>query len=422
MNICTRYQCDTCDTSIDCRIGMSNRTVQPFQFACPECHEQITFTLGRDDLEGATEIKEFDGPFTGENHFVDLHLDFPVSFDKYEQGNTAFMRVVSSIGQESFYHLSSRLNLLNMLGDQHRNLRRLISQYKQGNVKAFEKVLKGLTDLDFVKLKSHKQEDIIAALYSATSIMSSPLTIHEHNKELSEGVPNILLKLHSVHNEKLTEFFDSILQTGFLKTAHHDTISLYPKLIKLELPLRPALYYDYSVQDLGDVPARVSNADFDTCNNTYKDLAEVYSRQLVLVAGLNNLINRGDFNLFSDDIRLSKKTGNVVKDFSSLVEYANVDLGRKLAAIDDSFYKFDEDAIDNRLRNGIAHYKYVYNEATQVITYSSSKEGLTRDKTIDMSFMLFLRKMLLLFREVHSLNHIIKALLYHSVLILKKEV
>ncbi|HHF0540728.1 TPA: hypothetical protein ACPHTZ_004795, partial [Vibrio alginolyticus] len=79
-------------------------------------------------------------------------------------------------------------------------------------------------------------------------------------------------------------------------------------------------------------------------------------------------------------------------------------------------------AIDTRLRNGIAHYKYEYDEATQIITYSSAKEGLTRDKTIEMSFMLFLRKMLLLFREVHSLNHIIKALLYHCVLVLKKDV
>ncbi|PWI34224.1 hypothetical protein DI392_03660 [Vibrio albus] len=422
MNICTRYKCDTCDTLIDCRIGFSNRDVQPFQFACPECGEQITFTLGLDNLEGATEIKEFEGPFTGENPFVDLHLDFPVSFDSYKQGETAFMRVVSSIGQDSFYHLSSRLDLLNRLGEHHRSLKRLISQYKRGNIKGFEKVIKGLDDLDFIKLKSHKNEDVVAALYSATSVISSPLTIYEHNKELSEEMPKLLFKLYNEHYDNLNEFFDSLLNTGFLKTVHHDTISLYPRLIKLELPLRPALYYDYAEEELGDVPARVSTQSFDTCNDTYKDLAEVYSRQLVLVAGLNNMIHRGDFNLFSDDVRLSKKKGDVIKAFSSLDDYANVDLGKKLTAIDDSFFKFDENAIDNRLRNGIAHYKHDYNEATQIITYSSAKEGLTRDKTVEISFMTFLRKMLLLFREVHSLNHVIKALLYHTILILKKDI
>lgn len=422
MNICTRYQCDTCDTLIDCRIGFSNRDVQPLQFACPECSERITFTLGLDNLEGATEIKEFEGPFTGEKAFVDLHLDFPVPFDAYKQGETAFMRVVSSIGQDSFYHLSSRLELLNRLGGHHRSLRRLLSQYKRGNIKGFEKVIKGLDDLNFIKLKSHKNEDVIAALYSVTSVISSPLTIHEHNKELSEEMPKLLFKLYNEHNDNQNEFFNSLLNTGFLKTVHHDTISLYPRLIKLELPLRPALYYDYTEEELGDVPARVSTQSFDTCNDTYKDLAEVYSRQLVLVAGLNNLIHRGDFNLFSDDVRFSKKDGDVIKAFSSLDNYANVDLGKKLSAIDDSFFKFNENAIDNRLRNGIAHYKHDYNEATQIITYSSAKEGLTRDKTIEISFMTFLRKMLLLFREVHSLNHVIKALIYHVILILKKDI
>ncbi|PML93842.1 hypothetical protein [Vibrio breoganii] len=420
MNICTRYQCDTCDTLIDCRIGFSNRDVQPLQFACPECSEQITFTLGLDNLEGATEIKEFEGPFTGENPFVDLHLDFPVSFGAYKQGETAFMRVVSSIGQDSYYHLSSRLDLLNRLGEHHRSLKRLISQYKRGNIKGFEKIIKGLDGLDFIKPKSHKNEDVIAALYSATSAISSPLTIREHNKELSEEMPKLLHKLYNEHNDNLNEFFDSLLNTGFLKTVHHDTISLYPRLIKLELPLRPALYYDYAEEELGGVSARVSTQSFDTCNDTYKDLAEVYSRQLVLVAGLNNLIHRGDFNLFSNDVRLSKKNGDVIKAFSSLDHYANVDLGKKLSALDDSFFKFDENAIDNRLRNGIAHYKHEYNEAIQIITYSSAKEGLTRDKTIEISFMEFQRKMLLLFREVHSLNHVIKALLYHVTLILKK--
>lgn len=141
----------------------------------------------------------------------------------------------------------------------------------------------------------------------------------------------------------------------------------------------------------------------------------------MLIAGLNNLLHRGDFNLFSDEVRINKKTDEIIKAFSSLDNYADVDLGKKLSALDNSFFKFDENAIDNRLRNGIAHYKHEYNEVTQIITYSSAKEGLTRDKTIEITFMAFLRKMLLLFREVHSLNHVIKALLYHVVLIMKKD-
>jgi hypothetical protein len=234
-------------------------------------------------------------------------------------------------------------------------------------------------------------------------------------------MPKMLLLLHSRNNEALGEFFDSIIDSSFLKTTHLECISLYPKLIKLDLPLRPALYYDYTEEDLSAVSMRVSTSDFDTCNNTYKDLAEVYSRQLVLVAGLNNLLHRGDSDLFSDSVRLNNK-GNVIKNLSSLNDYANVDLGCKLNAIDDSFFKFNLDAIDTKLRNGIAHFKYDYDDAMQIITYSSAKEGLFREQTIEITFITFMRKMLLLFREVHSLNHLTKALLYHSIFILNKDV
>lgn len=82
MNIGKRFKCNICGEIIDCRIGMSNRDVQPFQFACPNCEERITFVLGSSagSLEGAEEIIDFDGPFKGEYPFVDLHLDFPVDF------------------------------------------------------------------------------------------------------------------------------------------------------------------------------------------------------------------------------------------------------------------------------------------------------------------------------------------------------
>ena len=79
-------------------------------------------------------------------------------------------------------------------------------------------------------------------------------------------------------------------------------------------------------------------------------------------------------------------------------------------------------AIDNRLRNGIAHYKYEYRESTQIITYYPAKEGMERVKSEEITFMEFLRNTLLLFREVHNLNHLIKATLYYGVLILNKNV
>lgn len=421
MNICKQFKCDTCDTLIDCRIGMSNRGVQPFQFACPTCEEVISFTIGADDgtLEGATDIIKFEGPFKGDNPFVDLHLDFPVSFGAYKIGDTAFMRAVAELGEESLGHLAQRLGILNKLYTKSRDLQRLVTQYKRGDIKSFKKVC---CTIPGVNLKSEEKQDIIAALYSATSIMSSPFTVHEHNAELSKEMPHILMQLYAANKDKTIEFLDTIAGNGFLKNLHHDCISLYPRIVELDLPLRAALYYDYvKPTKLGAIPARVSAADFNECSNLYKDLAEVYSRQLVLIAGLNNLIKRGDSDIFCPSVKLNKKGGDI-KDFSSLNNFANVDLGRKTDAIDDSFYAIDIKAMDNKLRNSIAHYKYEYKASSQLITFYPAKEGMSREKHHSLYFIEFMRKILLLFREVHSVNHVIKSLMYFRLFIQKRDI
>ena len=400
---------------------MSNREVQPFQFACPVCEERITFVLGTENgaLTGATDMIEFEAPFKGENHFVDLHLDFPVYFGKYEKGMTTFLRVVDEIGQDAYGHLAYRLEILNRLHPMKRDLERIITQYKQGDVNNFEKAC---TKIPGVKLKTHKKQDILAALYSATSIMSSPFTIHESNEELAKGFPNLYIHLHNECHDKTTIFIDEIVSSEFLKNLHHDCLSLYPKLIEFDLPLRPAFFYDYIQEDkYRPVPARVSTAYFDLCNNYYKDLAEVFARQLTLLAGLNNLLKRGDHNEFEPTSKLTKRQ-EIRKELISLNKFADVDLGNKIQFIDDCFYSIDMNAIDNRLRNGIAHYKYEYRESTQIITYYPAKEGMERVKSEEITFMEFLRKTLLLFREVHNLNHLIKATLYYGVLILNKNV
>lgn len=79
------------------------------------------------------------------------------------------------------------------------------------------------------------------------------------------------------------------------------------------------------------------------------------------------------------------------------------------------FYKIDETAIDNRLRNGTAHYKYEHKESTQVITYYPFKEGMNRENAQEITFIEFTRKSLPLFREVLNLNHLIKTTLYYCV-------
>lgn len=421
MNICKCLQCNTCGTHIDCRIGMSNRDVQPFQFACPTCEERISFVFGTQDgeLTGATEVEDFEGPFNGANPFVDLHLDFPAYFGKYEMGMTTFLRVTRELGHAGYQHLNQRLDMLNLLHALEKELRSTITQYKRGDIQNFSKTC---VKIPGVVLKSTKQQDVLAALYTSTTVMSSPFTIREHNEEVSKKSSKLFMWLHQHHRENTLRFIEEILGNNFLKNLHHDCLSLYPKLVSMDLPFRPAFFYDYAeAEHLGQIPARLSTADFDECSNFYKDLAEVFARQLTFLAGVNNLIKRGDSDHFEPALKFTKAQ-KVRPELESLNAFANVDLGSKLAFIDDCFYRVDMDAVDNKLRNGIAHYKYEYKESTQLVTYYPGKEGMNREKYHEISFMGFIRKSLLLFREVHNVNHIMKAAFFYCILVLGKKI
>lgn len=183
---------------------------------------------------------------------------------------------------------------------------------------------------------------------------------------------------------------------------------IYPRIFDLELPLRSALYLDVDpTYDADTLPLRISTGDFEKHKEIYKDISELLSRLLVLVAGVNNLIHRSDHNSFKTKI-------------STLNDFANVAFGQKTNHLDDCWYSALDDSIDNQFRNAIAHYKTEYDESTQIITYYTGKKGMDKGDENQSMYLDFVRKVLISYREMHRLHHLVKNLLYYRVLILKK--
>ena len=59
MNTCMTITCETCEQDIDCRIGYSNRRIQPLAFSCPHCDSQLGITL--DTSRAPRSEFDFDG-------------------------------------------------------------------------------------------------------------------------------------------------------------------------------------------------------------------------------------------------------------------------------------------------------------------------------------------------------------------------
>ena len=392
---------------------MSNRDIQPLRFACQTCGQGIdlTFRPGGKDVEGATPI-ESKAPFDEETNFVDLHLDFPVTFEKYEMGMTPFMKASRRIGIEEMQLHGGRLNFLDSSRDDRRVFATMLKHYKRGKITPFRMVGERKFKL---KLASEKPQDFNAALYSLLAIMMWPYALPGDNEDTVNLFLTTTEPLHNKSRQAFEAFISDVIDTEFLTKLQHDCLSIYPKMLEAELALRPVLFLDFDEEyKSAPIAMRVSTSDFETYKDLYKDISEIISRQLVLVDGINNLIKRADHNAFKPGIGLTKAG----KDFTpkTLDEFAKIDLGRKLTFIDDNWYQFKDGGADNQLRNAIAHFKTEYDDIRQLITYYPSKEGLEAKKSKEISFLEFMRQLLIAYREMHRLHHLIKALFYYKYL------
>lgn len=426
MNHNMTLTCDTCRKDIDLRLGMSNRDVQPFSFACPHCSAVINITIGGSygcKLEGAEQLKDRQyGLFDGRNPFVDMHLDFPVYFGPYVMGATPFMMAIQMLQKSAkemgiknpmdlYQFHNNRLNQLNYFREKSDKIRTIIRLYHGQDKKLFKKQVG-----EFLNTKEDSSllpQDVNATLYKFISFVFLPFLDHRTITKFVDELTSFVMNLAQTTNRNFNKFVDRLNETKFLYNIQRDSLKLYPEIYDAELPLRPTLLLDFiHFYDRNKVAARVSNEDFDTFKDLYKDIAEVFGRQLVLVAGLNNLHHRGDHDEFA-----KPEHGAAL---SSLDKFADKTLSEKFKYLDDCWYIFNKDVVDTGVRNAISHYTATYDPVSQVITYYPDKEGVRQERGESMYFLDFMRMILQIFREVHYLHHVIKSLFYYEYLIRSK--
>ena len=422
MNTCIQLTCETCEQDIDCRIGYSNRRIQPLEVSCPHCDSQLGITL---DISDAPQAKfEFDGckpsepqpsgPFEGCNPFLDLHLDFPVRAGEYRMGLTPYFAAMEDLqsasggDSEKAYAMlefhNAHLNALNEMAERANEIKRLINLYHGKNKQLFQQ--RASTFLDRPEEKSLLPQDVNATLYCVIAKAFFPFTVFSHSKEISEEMPKLL---QSIDRAKLGEFIDDLDASMFLNDLQRDCLKIYPRILDAELSLRPALFLDLTANAQDEKAAtRVTALDFSRLKDLYKDVVEILSRQLVLVAGINNLLHRGDANSFG------AIDGGTLSD---LKKYSAKTLSDKFKYLDDCWFKIDLDAFNLDLRNAIAHNNVHYSGVAQVITYTPGGGRLEQGTDETLTFLQFVRLLLVAFREMHSLHHVIKSLFYYKYLI-----
>ncbi|RVU18352.1 hypothetical protein [Methylobacterium oryzihabitans] len=414
---------------------MSNRDVQPLKFSCNKCGTVIeihvtakgantlddraiaAIALGKKSQElylnqgvkwtvtNASEVA-LEGMFDPTLDFVDLHLDFPVVFGTYVPGNTPYMQAVGRSGNRLAVFHRERLGIINEQYKKYPEVTELISKYIKGFYGPFSDYAKKRFK---ITVKSKKMEDINATLYKVVNHYVLPFTLPHDNREIVQKYTATVIDLMQNKTGAMAAFLQELYDTNFLANLQRDCLKVYKPIFDAELPLRPALFLDVDkTYAAAKTAMRVSSQDFIEYREVYKDMAEVLNRQLVLVAGMGNLIERGDHNAFA--VRTSKNGRRLSP--ASLNDYSDVALGSKLQDLDSGWYIVDPLAHDNELRNAIAHNKIDYDDATQIITYYPKLEGMEREKKQEIQLLDYMHRLLVLFREVHRIHHLVKCLNY----------
>lgn len=361
--------------------------------------------------------KEREGPFDGSNPFVDLHLDFPVRFGDYVMGHTPFLVAMERLNDPSDsdpdktlhklnFH-NQRLEQLNHFHDHSDQIKKIIGLYMGKNKQLFKKRVGEFLAED--QGNSVEPQDLNASLYRFISFVFLPFVRHGEVNHIVNGFTGLTIKLHS---PEFSDFIGKLISSGFLGALQLDCLKIYPEIYKTEMPMRPALYLDLVPNyEIEKIASRVSTRDFSSYKDLYKDIAEVFSRQLVLVAGINNIIHRGDCNSFK-----------VVDggSLSSLQNFSKKTLSQKFKYLDDCWYHFEGEIVNIEVRNAIAHNNVQYDEITQEITYYPNGGELEQAPGQKMYFLDFMRLILVLFREMHNLHHLIKCLFNYEFLFRNK--
>jgi hypothetical protein len=296
---------------------------------------------------------------------------------------------------------------LNALSKESGTIRQIIRLYLGKNKQLFTK--RAADFLGEEHANYEPEQDRNALLYRFVSGVFEPFLKVDTVRRQVDYFTATIIRLAEADRDAFDAMMVRFEASGFLVNLQRDCLELYPEIFEAELPLRAALFLDFTEDQGRGTAARISLADFNTYKDLYKDISEVFGRQLILVAAINNLDKRGNADAF-----LKPKDGNAL---SSLDKLADRTLADRFKYLDDSWYSVDAAVVDTGLRNAIAHYLTEYDELTQLVTYFSEKEGIRQEHEETMTLLDFMRMILALFREMHSVHHLIKSLLFYDALI-----
>lgn len=410
----TFSQCNFCKTKILLRFQVGNFDI-PFDICCPKCGVHICGVQKIVDdhtltINNATIIDE-------ELERADYYADFSVELP---HAKTNLFKSIESLMKTKFspFMLTSSLYEGDKYFELIKHMREFLSfraSYWPQLTPLFDLFFNGkiaLTQEHFLKLSSRfvvkNDLDALMALHQTTVLgMNTILPDGTLGKFINASkqicAPDILLKID--------DLITSLGGDEYFNSVSKRLVRIYDRWI-----VNFEKYIPATMLSLGNAVEKLDKDTFGVATTSFEDMIKFYadSYELILdyidvAIGLNNIVVRGDHDIFpANTVHVNKKTPCVgsFADYREIVKSSHL----KLLVDNEPFSKAIP--LNRNVRNAIAHFSYEFNSGTQKITFRDKYKS--NDNTIElylielallcyenMSILVYLDELLYTLRKIH---------------------
>jgi hypothetical protein len=405
----TRYliKCNSCDKITNLRIQIPERTEMPITFNCVNCSSEIRAKLIVDfenaswdfTVERGTLI---DGNILGGDYFFEfsdtLATNSPsvIPHDKVlptlRMPTSDFEKIKTTKDLRKFHS-----------NEDWENFKDLVRAYVSFNKNVIERLVKKIGEGIFpTEIFQYDNDlDYNRNYFLTLNYLVYPWIDFDNHEEFIKWLNKNIFTKANLSNPDLNDYVTNILSDTYCQKLKEEMGDLTVRFVEL----REFFLYANNEQD--SIGVFAGNQDFTKLKNFFTDCYEFIGRTSHLIFRLQNFHERGSQNNLPIG---SPRNVTSADDFSSLNHGDKLDI---LKLSNEIILKLPFiKSFDNKLRNGINHFKAKLNTSSQIISYYPITKR--PDEEYRIKYIDFLNVLLDSFNTVLKIGQLLKFILIYK--------
>lgn len=399
----TRYhiQCNSCDKTTNLRIQIPERKELPVSYICLGCSSEIKATLTVNftnftwnfTVERGNLVK---GDFDGGDYFYEY--SDTLSTKKPSEEPHFILMPTMRMALEKLEKLKLKKDSRKMHADeQWEDLKDLTRAYARLDFPIIEKLANKIIKDLFVEnsLNCKIELDFHRNYFLALNHLLYPWIDFKNHSEFVKWITDNVFNEVNSTNTDLIDYVTNIIDEDVCAKIRSDNSELILRFVDLRE------YFYYANHDIIDTDDFASISNFNLLKSFYTDCFEFIGRTSQYIFRIQNFYERGNQN------NVPPTSPRNITDSDS---FSSLDNGQKLSVLnlstEEIFKNIYNDCFDNKLRNGINHFKANLNAETQIISYFPITKRPEEEYTI--SYLTFLNKTLDIFNSVLKIGQLAK--------------